>query len=505
MKHLIIISYNIFTEFIRKILLLSKNSTKILYLPGFNKYRKFHSKVRTYARFIELKNKVPAYRQFLKSKSFEGPSFNGLTPNTHEIPEIDKENYVKEYSLEQRCLHGKIPLKDVIIDESSGSSGKATNWIRGIKERQQNAKMIEFGLENLIGKKPIFILNAFALGPWATGVNVAMSCTRFSKMKSTGPDVEKIRNTLMEFGTSHKYVIMGYPPFLKILVDNCSLDWSSYDITFILGGESFPESMREYIISKGIKKVYSSLGASDLELNISAENDFTINLRKLLNTNSKLKKRVLKYNNALPMIFQYNPADFLFESSTTGELIVSICRPNYLSPKVRYNLHDRGHSLDLKELYSIMKELNIDTTSLGKPKTDLPLLFHYGRADMTVSFFGSNISPTDVQEVIFSTPEIRKITNNFSINTAQNENSDKKLVINIELNDQITLEEIDQLHVKNLFYDRLARVNQDFREAQRMIQKPGLTALAFYELKTSSFKENDLRIKSKYIICSQAS
>lgn len=41
----------------------------------------------------------------------------------------------------------------------------------------------------------------------------------------------------------------------------------------------------------------------------------------------------------------------------------------------------------MKSFYALLKELNIDEKHIAKPKTDLPLLFHYGRADMTVSFF----------------------------------------------------------------------------------------------------------------------
>ena len=80
------------------------------------------------------------------------------------------------------------------------------------------------------------------------------------------------------------------------------------------------EGMRDYLFQKGIKKAYSSLGASDLELNISAENDFTISLRRLLRSNQSLQSKILKHTGALPMIFQYNPTDFLIESSDSWRI-----------------------------------------------------------------------------------------------------------------------------------------------------------------------------------------
>ena len=499
MRHLIILIYAWLVEFFRKLLMLSNFTIRLIYIPGINKIRTFNSKARAYSEFIKAKKRVPAYKSFLKAHNFSKPSFSGLLPNIHEIPEIDKENYIKKFSIDARCIGGKIPTKNIIIDESSGSSGTATNWVRGLKERKRNAKMIEFGMRTLVGKEPLFVINAFALGPWATGVNVTMSCVPFSKLKSLGPEKEKIENTLKQFGENHNYVIMGYPPFLKYLVDTSEIEWDKFNIAFIFGGESMSEGMRDYLFQKGIKKVYSSLGASDLELNISAENDFTISLRKLLRSNQSLQSKILKHTGALPMIFQYNPTDFLIESSNIGELIVTIGRPDYIAPKIRYNIHDRGHTLSLKDLYSILKSLNISLDKLEKPQTDLPLLLHYGRADMTVSFFGANISPTDVNEVIYSLPELSEIVNSYNLSVNEDKEGNKKLIISLEVQKGETNELIDLEKTQATFFENLSKINQDFREVRKMLPNSSLTVLCFENFGSGSFKENDIRIKSKYI------
>ena len=500
MRHLILLFYAWLIEIFRKPLMLSNFTIRLIYVPGINKIRQFNSKARAYSEFIKAKRRVPAYKEFLKTHNFSKPSFSGLVPNIHEIPEIDKENYIKKFSIDARCVGGKIPTKNIIIDESSGSSGTATNWVRGLKERKRNAKMIEFGMRTLIGKEPLFVINAFALGPWATGVNVTMSCVSFSKLKSLGPEKEKIENTLKQFGENHNYVIMGYPPFLKYLVDNSEIEWNKFNIAFIFGGESMSEGMRDYLFQKGIKKAYSSLGASDLELNISAENDFTISLRRLLRSNKSLQSKILKHTGALPMIFQYNPTDFLIESSEAGELIVTIGRPDYISPKIRYNIHDRGHTLSLKDLYSVLKSLNISLDKLTKPQTDLPLLLHYGRADMTVSFFGANISPTDINEVIYSLPELSKIINSYNLSIDEDNEGAKKLIVSLEVQEGETTELLDLEKTQVAFFENLSTINQDFREARKMIPNSSLTVLCFENFGSGSFKENDIRIKAKYIL-----
>ncbi len=498
MRHYIILFYALILEKYRQLLMISDTSIKFIFLPGFNKLRNFNAKARAYSEFINAKKKVPAYRKFLKTKNFVKPSFTGFTPNISEIPVIDKENYVKVYSLNSRCVNGSIPKAGVVIDESSGSSGTPTNWVRGSKERFRNTQLIKFGMYQLFGKDPMFIINTFALGAWATGMNISMSCLAFAKVKSLGPDLIKIENTINEFGKGHKYIIMGYPPFLKHLVDHIKFNLFEYDISFIFGGESMSEGMRDYLLKKGIKKVYSSYGASDLELNISSESEFTISLRRALRDNKILREKILKYTGALPMIFQYNPADFLIEESENGELITTICRPDYIAPKIRYNIHDKGHIIQHSVLYKILKELNLEK-KITPSKTDLPILLHYGRSDMTVSFFGANISPTDIQEVIYLLPELSKVSNSFALKTIEDEHGDKQLIISIELLKNTKVNQLNSKNFKTTFFEKLEDVNQDFKKSNEIAHDQNKTQLLFFKYNTGSFADNDIRIKAKYI------
>lgn len=493
--------YAFLIELFRKFLMVSNDTIKLIFMPGINKLRNFNAKVRLYAEFVKAKRKIPAYKEFLRTSNFNRPRFRGLLPIISDIPVCDKENYIKKYSLDERCVHGRIPRKGVVIDESSGCSGKATNWVRGQSERKRNGRFIKFGAQNLLGTGPLLVINAFALGPWATGMNITMSCLPFSKLKSTGPDKIKIENTLLDFGSNHKYLILGYPPFLKMLITDSIVNWKDYDVTFIVGGESMSEGMREYIIDKGIKNVYSSFGASDLELNIASENDFTISVRKLLIKNASLRNEVLKYSGAVPMVFQFNPADFYCETNENGELLISICRPGYVSPKIRYNIKDKGHVMEVKDLYSILKKLNVDESELVKPSTDIPMLFHYGRADMSVSFFGSNISPLDIQETIHKLPALANIVNSFCIKTEEDDFADKKLVVTVELFKEhrvCDLSDKDKNCLQHDFYLKLSETNQDFREAKRMSSSLDCTKLEFCDFGTGEFANADIRIKAKY-------
>jgi phenylacetate-CoA ligase len=485
-------------DLITRLSMVSDTTLKLRYLPGFNRLRLFNARARAGAQFLLACKKVPAYRQFLLRGNFSAIPFKGLLPDMSEVPVTNKANYVNAFEIDQRCINGRLPDEGVIIDESSGSSGMPTNWVRGKKETKINHRLIKFGLHNLLGTAPVFVINTFALGAWATGMNITISCLKFSKIKSTGPDAVKIINTLKHFGAGHHYVIMGYPPFLKRLIDSSDVDWRQYHITLIFGGESMTEGMRDYLLNKGIKSIYSSFGASDLELNIANENDFTISLRRLVRQNAGLKNELVKYPGALPMIFQFNPADFWIDSNEQGELIFTISRPGYIAPKIRYNIYDKGYVVLMAEAIKTLKRFGL-YDQVSPPKTDLPLLFHFGRADMTVSFFGSNISPTDIQEVVFMIPKLAGHTNSFYLETTEDDRSDKQLVVSLELLENTGTDIFDDnLSLTDEFFGCLAKINQDFNASYVMAvgNKP---VLKLYKYGEGPFENGDVRIKTRYI------
>ncbi|MCB2408192.1 phenylacetate--CoA ligase family protein [Hymenobacter lucidus] len=499
MKTLVVLFVVYVLRLWRKALELDYGTMKLLFLPHMEAVRWNIGKMKALAVFWMARRQAPAYQQFLRDHHTRSPRLHGLIPDLSSLPIMDKENYVKRYSLGERCLGGKVPGHGIIIDESSGSSGVPTNWVRGTAERRANKRMLEFGLFHLIGPGPYFLINAFALGPWATGINITMSFADLAVMKSLGPDAQKIINTLHSFGPDQHYVIMGYPPFLKQLVDAAPLDWRSYNVTMIYGGEGMSEAMRDYLLAKGIRKVYGSFGASDLELNISSENDFTIALRKAVLSRPELAARLVKYPGATPVIFQFNPADFYLEETAAGELLVTLCRPYYLAPKIRYNIHDRGQVIRFSELKRILADCGLTPDDIAPGYSELPLLLHYGRADMTVAFYGSKIAPADLQEALMSTPALASRVQSFTMFTSEDEAANKSLRICMELAQGQSIADLDAESASPAFFEELQRINQDFRESWRMLpvgQRPELT---FYSFQTGPFADSDMRIKQQYI------
>ena len=206
---------------------------------------------------------------------------------------MDKAGYIKRWPLEQVCQGGRLPLHGAVIDESSGSSGQASNWVRGPSERAAARRLLQFATRAAFGDEPFVLLNAFALGPWATGMNVSMSLVDLCVLKSIGPDAAKVIGTLELLGPKYKYVITGYPPFLKGLVDTADIDWSKYDVCAVVGGEGMSQPLRA-ALNRRFRKTISSFGASDLEINIAVETDFTIALRDALASNAAARRDAVR-------------------------------------------------------------------------------------------------------------------------------------------------------------------------------------------------------------------
>jgi phenylacetate-CoA ligase len=482
----------------RRLLECSPATMNVLFIPGFERLRWRMGKLKAQRQYQRALYDVPAYRHFV-GRQLPHEASTVQSKRFEHAPVMDKFSYVRKYAPSECCHGGKIPTRGIMIDESSGSTGVPTNWVRSKGERRANQRYLEFALQHVVGTGPRFIVNAFALGPWATGINVSMAFTDSSILKSLGPDPLKIANTLRFFGAAYKYVIMGYPPFLKSLVDTAGIDWHGHDITFIYGGESMSEAMRGYILSRGVKRVYGSYGASDLELNIGSENDFTIALRRLLEANKELASRIVRYAGTMPMIFQYNPMDFYIETTEQDELLITLCRPTYVAPKIRYNIHDRGHVMRLPELKKILGECGIAIGSLGNPASDLPLLFHYGRADMTVAYYGSKVSPADVQEAMFRVPGLPSKVGAFTMMSYENQNADKRLSFSLECLPEIRPADVKDGFLGRRLIEELMVVNQDFRESMRIAGSRVYPDVEFHKHRTGPFANNDARIKLNYI------
>ena len=223
------------------------------------------------------RKRVPAYGSFLAE--YERVRVLRLDS----FPETAKDTYVRRYGFAERCWDGRHPIAGTIVDESAGSSGTPYNWLRSAKELHDVHLDTANWVRWTYPTERLFALNAFSMGAWATGMNMGIALSKVCMVKSTGPDLEKIVDTIDRFGPDYDYLVCAYPPFLKHVVDALDrkdFDWSSARIYGLVGGEGMTEAMRDYLEQR-LVKVRSGYGASDIQIGIGGETDLSVHVRKL--------------------------------------------------------------------------------------------------------------------------------------------------------------------------------------------------------------------------------
>lgn len=470
---------------------------KFFLSPSVGNFRVILGRIRAVRLYRHAVKKVPAYKAFVADREpLQGPLVSLHKVCLRDVPEMDKSSYIKKYPLIDKVWNGSLPKSGIMFDESSGSSGTPTSWVRGPKERRFTQRIMQVAFRHYIGKRDPIIINTFSMGAWATGLNTTLCLVGVSRIKSTGPDITKVINTLKELGSEYEYVIAGYPPFLKQVADSDELDWAQYKISAIFGGEGISEPMRAALL-KRFTRVAGSYGASDLEINIAHESEFTIALRQALLKDEKLRAALVEQNRGiLPSIFQYNPYDYLIETNDKKELLVTICRLENLSPRIRYNIHDLGHVAQFYDLKKKLKQLGYKDL-LKYAELDFAVLFHYGRSDLSVDYNGAVVGPEEIKQIINNDRSYSKQLNNFRLVSYEDEDARKHLLFAIELGEGITMTQKQQSELLEAIVTKLQVMNLDFKSAlSTSLLKPEIKV---YGLNEGLFDAAHQKLKNDYV------
>ncbi|GAB2639859.1 phenylacetate--CoA ligase family protein [Nocardia goodfellowii] len=446
---------------------------------------------------------VPAYRDFLRR------SGAGKAKRLNDFPETDKSGYASRYDQESRCREGRLHRAGVIVDESSGSTGTPFNWARGPKELRTIYRNAAGYVQMAFPGDRLFVINAYSMGAWATGTTTGAALARIAMVKNTGPDLDKIVDTLRQFGPDYDYVVAAYPPFLKHLrdrLDELGFDWDAYRLQGMVGGEALTEALRDYLEQRFVR-VRSGYGASDLSIGIGAETGCTVWLRKLLAQDAELRRELLGAGEQrLPMIFHYNPLETYLETNARSELLCTITSRHCLQPKLRYNVGDEAV---LHTLPTVLRALRRDPVRWaefqrhrGADRMNLPLLFLFGRTDSTVSYMGANLYPQDVEYGLYQDNPYADRIAGFCLSLAELPSLEARPVVNLELRDtgldareRVLLAESCRRGVLN----HLAHVSRDFAASVREDPSAADLRVRLFEPGTGPFAART-KLKNSYLV-----
>jgi phenylacetate-CoA ligase len=445
--------------------------------------------------------RVPAYRDYVAGQGWRDRPFSGARRRVQSLPETDKAGYINAYDTAGRCVDGCIPNAGVEIDESSGSSGTPYSWVRSAAELEQVHRSLSHLARYLLGKR-IVTVNAFSMGAWATGTNVSKALAHNGIIKSTGPDPEKIVSALQLLGPRYTYVITGYPPFLRELLefgDGAGFDWTRFRMFGVVGGEGMSELLRARLEERFIA-VYSAYGASDLDIGVAGEFPLTVAIRKHADGDPAFAAALFGDARRVPMLFQYNPLDYFVESNEAGELVITVNRLCMLSPRIRYNIHDEGGALSYNHVMRVCREFGFDAEAAarsvrrGRPFR-LPFLFVRGRSDSTLSYMGANIYPEDVEQALFrDAPESEDIRA-FAMELVEDDDAQVRPCVHVE-----AAGPVDPGAVAARVRERLMANSRDFKTAVAEDPRTGAIVVRVHAVGEGPFAENSRRIKRRYVI-----
>lgn len=473
------------------------------YQPWMGGFARFHAWMACQTGYL----RVPAYQQYLAEHDWEFRWWD-----LQNYPVTDKDSYVTRFDEAARCKDGELTMVGTLVDESSGSSGRPFNWVRGRNELADIHRNLAGFTSMMHRGEQLFVINAYSMGAWATGTNTGIAMAKIGMVKNTGPDLDKIVDTIGHFGPGFTYLVAAYPPFLKDLRDRLDadgFDWDAHTLHGLVGGEGMTEGLRDYCEER-FATVRSGYGASDLTIGIGGETDLTVWLRRTLIDDPELRESVLGPDEArTPMIFQYNPLETYLEVDERGHLICTLTSTAVLSPKLRYDIGDEAVLLDWHDLRRILQRhphwADPARQAFERAPMKLPLLLLFGRADSTVSFMGANIYPQDVENGLYEDAERAAAIASFTIalQPVPGDAVAQQPVLHLELREGAALDEaarttlVESARAGVVAY--LARVSRDFAESLEESDRAGDIAVELHDAGTGPFADAGGRIKRRYL------
>src|SRR5262249_39473466 len=138
------------------------------------------------------------------------------------------------------------------------------------------------------------------------------------------------------------------------------------------------------------------------------------------------------------------------------------------APKIRYNLKDEGGAIPFRALAGSLAKREVDASTLAPRFGRFPVLYVFGRSDLTVAFYGAKLYPADLEATVLGSPELATRVRAFQMSSHEDERANRTLKIALELASGVTELPMDAGQLGALFYSGLAASNQDFREVSRM-------------------------------------
>jgi phenylacetate-CoA ligase len=428
------------------------------------------------ALFQTVAASVPAYQSFLSEQGIDPAAVRSFA-DFQALPLTTKENYLRRHALADLCRDGRLESCDMVA-VSSGSTGQPTFWPRFLADEFQIAPRFEQVFHDSFGadSRRTLAVVCFALGTWVGGMYTA-SCCRHLAAKgypitviTPGNNKEEIFRVVAELGQSFEQVVLlGYPPFLKDIIDSGiarGVEWRRYNIKLVMAGEVFSEEWRGLVGERmgSQNPCYDSAslyGTADAGV-LANETPLSIRIRRFLAERPDAALALFG-ESRLPTLAQYDPLCRFFEVHD-GTLLFS--GDNGI-PLIRYHIADTGGLLTYDAMLRFLAEWGFDPlAALGgqgaRGIRELPFVYVFGRSHFTISYFGANIYPENVT-IGLEQPVIKEwVTGKFVLESKEDADRNRFLSVVVELAPGVAGGAERERAIAESILAQLRRLNSEF-------------------------------------------
>lgn len=437
--------------------------------------------------FHEVAESVPAYRAFLAEHQVE-PARIRTPADFHGLPLVTKENYLYRHPLAALCRGGRLESCDMVA-VSSGSTGKPTFWPRFMSDELPIAVRFEqvFHDSFQADRRRTLAVVCFALGTWVGGMFTA-ACCRYLAAKgypitvvTPGNNRDEIWRVARELAPAFEQtVLLGYPPFLKDVVDGGiaqGLDWRPLKVKLVMAGEVFSEEWRslvgERLGSTDVCYDSASLyGTADAGV-LGNETPLSIRIRRFLAETPEAARQLFG-ESRLPTLVQYDPFVRYFETVPDGEGAgTGTARRTLLFsgsngvPLIRYHIADTGGLVGYDEMLRFLADGHFDPLAElaaqgWRGVRPLPFVYVFGRANFTVSYFGANIYPENIAVGLEQAEISQWVTGKFVLQAKEGLDAAPHLAIAVELAPGVDADDGKRDAIAGSILAQLLRLNSEF-------------------------------------------
>jgi len=241
-------------------------------------------------------------------------------------------------------------------------------------------------------------------------------------------------------GSFEQIVLLGYPPFLKDVVDTArarGMSLGASRIKLVLAGEVVSEEWRTLLAERlgqvdVLHDSASLYGTADAGV-LATETPLSIALRRFFAAHPEVARERFG-ESRLPTLAQYDPFARYFEERD-GTLLFTA---DGGVPLVRYHIADTGGIAAYRAMLDFALARGFVMPSELEAKgargvRELPFVWVFGRSHFTVSFFGANVFPENVTVALEEAPIHDWVTGKFVLLAEEDAARDRRLRLVVEL------------------------------------------------------------------------